>query len=125
MRFRSWLFGMMLLPLFSVVPAAAQHVAEPLAMEQALADVQTVDATNRAVVLKALEREDVRQMADRFGVDLQTAQTAVRGLSGTELAELAEPARALANDQAGGATTVVISVTTLLLILIIVILLVN
>jgi hypothetical protein len=93
------------------------------AIERELSDARSVDESHRAAVLKALERDDVREMADRFGVDLQTAESAVRALSGAELAELAAPAHALAADRAGGATTVVISLTTLLLILIIVILL--
>lgn len=125
MRLRAWFPGLLLLSLFVAAPAAAQHVAEPAAIERALVDARSADESNRTVVLKALERQDVRQMAERLGVDLQTAQTAVRGLSGAELSELAAPASALVNDQAGGATTVVISVTTLLLILIIVILLAN
>jgi hypothetical protein len=124
MRFRVWLLGMMMcLPLFAAAPASAQHVAGPAAIEQALSEARGVDESNRAAVLKALEREDVRQMAERFGVDLKDARSAVSGLSGSELEELAEPARALVEDQAGGATTVVISLTTLLLVLIIVILL--
>jgi hypothetical protein len=123
MRFRVWLVGMVCLPLFTAAPISAQHVADPAAIERALSDARAVDETNRAAVLKALEREDVRQMAERFGVDVKDARSAVSGLSGAELEELAQPARALVDDQAGGATTVVISLTTLLLILIIVILL--
>lgn len=126
MRLRLWILGMLFLPLFLAAPAVAQeHIADPAAMHRALAGAQATDNENRAVVLKALEREDVRQMADRFGVDVQTAASAVRGMSGAELAELAVPAHAIAADQTGGATTVVISLTTLILILIIVILLVN
>lgn len=123
MRFRVWLLGMMFLPLCAAAPASAQHVAEPAAIERAFSEARAVDETNRAVVLKALEREDVRQMAERLGVDLHNAESAVRGLTGAELAELAQPAQTLVDAQAGGATTVVISLTTLLLILIIVILL--
>jgi hypothetical protein len=123
MRFRVWLLGMLFFPIFVAAPASAQHVAEPAAIERALSDARAVDETNRAAVLKALEREDVRQMAERFGVDLKDATSAVSGLSGAELEELAQPARTLVDDQAGGATTVVISLTTLLLVLIIVILL--
>lgn len=126
MRLRNWLLGLMVcVPLFATTTASAQHVAGPATIEHALADARATDETNRTAVLKALEREDVREMADRFGVDLQTAESAVRALSGAELAELAAPAHALTADRAGGATTVVISVTTLLLILIIVILLAN
>jgi hypothetical protein len=116
---------MMILPLFAAAPASAQHVADSAVMERALSDARAVDEANRSTVLKALEREDVRQMAERFGVDMQNAASAVRGLSGSELAELAQPAQTLVDNQAGGATTVVISLTTLLLVLIIVLLLAN
>jgi len=126
MRLRLWILGILFLPLFLAAPAVAQdHIADSAALHRALADAQATDHDNRIVVLKVLEREDVREMATRFGVDVQTAASAVRGMSGAELAELAAPAHAIAAEQTGGATTVVISVTTLLLILIIVILLAN
>jgi len=124
MRPRLCLLALVLfVPFLTAVPASGQHVADAAAIEHALSDARATDAANRAAVLEALERDDVRGMAERFGVDVQTAASAVRGLSGAELEALAAPARALVADQAGGATTVVISVTTLLLILIIVILL--
>ena len=125
MRPRFWLLVMTCLISLAAVPASAQHIADQTTLDQALSDAARVDAENRAVVLDALDRDDVRAMADRFGVDVHTAASAVSGLSGTELAELAAPARALAADQAGGQTTVVISLTTLLLIIIIVILIAN
>ena len=63
-------------------------------------------------------------MAERFGLTVEHAGTAVATLSGAELNSLAQHAASVeANSLAGGANTVVISVTTLLLILIIVILL--
>lgn len=130
MRPRFWLFAMScvlsLAALLSVpVPASAQHIADNAVLEQAMTTAAQTDAENRSVVLEALGREDVRAMAERFGVDVKTAATAVGSLSGSELAELAAPARALTMEQAGGQTTVVISLTTLLLIIIIVILIAN
>jgi hypothetical protein len=105
--------------------ASAQHVADSATLHAAVVEAQASDEANRAVVLNALEREDVRQMADRLGLDLKDARTAVRSLSGAELAELAQPARSIAADQSGGATTVVISVTTLLLLLILLVLIID
>lgn len=127
MRLRLWLVVMMMsLPVVLPAVASAQgHVADAAAMQDAIGDAVAVDTANRTVVLEALGRDDVKDMADRFGVDLQTARSAVGALSGVELAELAAPARALAADPSGGATTVVISVTTLLLVLILVVLLVK
>ena len=105
--------------------AFAQHVADPAALRSAVNAAETADNANRAVVLRALDREDVRLMAGRLGVDMKDATSAVHALSGSELAELADPARALVLDQSGGASTVVISTTTLLLILILVVVLAN
>jgi ABC-type sugar transport system ATPase subunit len=110
--------GMLLLALLPST-TSAQHIATPAAIEHAVSAPATADAANRAIVLQALERQDVREMAHRFGVDLKDAQSAVAGLSGAELAQLAAPAQSLANE-AGGQTTVVISLTTLLLVLLIV-----
>jgi hypothetical protein len=123
MRSRLWIFGVLLLTVMVSSSTFAQHVADPAALRSAVNAAENVDRANRAVVLRALEREDVRLLADRIGVDMQNATSAVQALSGSELAELADPARTLVLDQSGGASTVVISTTTLLLVLIIVVLL--
>ena len=125
MRLRLCALGFILLPLLMTTSASAQHVADQVTLRQAVVESQASDEANRALVLNALERDDVRQMADRLGLDLKDARTAVQTLSGAELAELAQPARAIAADQSGGAATVVISVTTLLLILILLVLLID
>jgi len=129
MRPHHWMSGLLLLSLLLLPPlastaAAQEHIADPAAVRGAVLSVQATDEANRAIVLRALERDDVRRMADRFGVDIGKAASAVNGLGGAELAELAAPARAMAA-QGGGNTTVVISVTTLLLLLILLVLLVK
>lgn len=128
MRPRHWMPITVLL-LFVMLPLAApataqEHIADPATVRGAIASVQATDEANRAIVLRALERDEVRQMADRFGIDVAEASAAVSHMSGAELAELAAPARAVAA-QSGGNTTIVISVTTLLLLLILLVLLVR
>jgi len=125
MRSRLWMFGVLLMTVMVSSSTFAQHVADPAALRSAVNAAESADQANRTVVLRALEREDVRMMADRLGVDIKHATSAVQALSGSELAELADPARTLVLDQSGGASTVVISTTTLLLILILVVVLAN
>lgn len=121
MRARLWIPGLFLLAALFSSPVSAQHIADPASMQRAVTEARSVDDANRAAVLQALEREDVRMMADRLGLDLKEAASAVQALSGQELAELASPAGALnLEDPAGGQRTIVISLTTLLLILILV-----
>ena len=112
--------GILLLTALFALPASAQHIADPSALRRVLAESERTDAANRDVVLRALEYDDVRELAARFGVEVKDAASAVQTLHGDALAELAAPAQALADAQAGGQTTVVISLTTLLLVLILI-----
>lgn len=112
--------GLLLLAALFALPASAQHIVDPAALQHVLTEPERIDAANRQAVLRALERDDVRDLASRFGVDVKDAASAVQTLHGEELAELAAPAQALADAQAGGQTTIVISLTTLLLVLILI-----
>jgi len=113
--------------LLLAAPAFAQQarVVDPAALQQAIADKVAGDEAQRATVRRVLDRDDVRQLASRLGLDVQRASTAVGTLSGSDLQQASQYAGDLEASLAGGATTVVISLTTLLLILIIVILLAN
>ncbi|MEQ1871791.1 MAG: hypothetical protein ABL961_17375 [Vicinamibacterales bacterium] len=105
--------------------AGQQHVVDPAAMRQAIADQALTDQQNRDAVLSVLHNSRVRELADRLGLSVTSAEGAVSSLSSAELAPLAEQARTADAQLAGGSNTVVISTTTLLLVLIIVILLAN
>ena len=111
--------------LWSTSATAQQHVVEPAALRQAVANQIAVDQQNREVVIGLLNRSDVRTVAGRLGLNVARAEAAVTTVSGAELASLADTARTVNADLTGGANTVVISVTALLLIIIIVILLVD
>ena len=118
-----------LVPAFLVsTQAFAQQtrVVDAVALNLALAAKTDSENSQRELVRRVLDRSDARDMAERLGLTVEQAGTAVATLSGAELNTLAQHAAAVeANSLAGGANTVVISVTTLLLILIIVILLVK
>ncbi len=104
--------------------AQQARVVDASTLQLALANKAETENSQRELVRRVLDRSDAREMAERFGLSVEQANSAVSTLSGVELNTLAQHAAAVdAGALAGGASTVVISVTTLLLILIIVILL--
>ena len=121
--------AVLLLPILLVSTTAfagqQSRVVDGVALRQALVAHASVEQEQREAVRRLLGRDDVRQIADRMGLDVAQASAAVGTLSGADLAQAAERAGAVEAALAGGVTTIAISVTTLLLILIIVILLVK
>jgi len=114
--------------LLSSTQAFAQQtrVVDAAALSQALTQKADAETTQRDQVRRVLDRSDAREIAARFGLSVQQANSAVATLSSADLNSLAQHAAAVeANALAGGASTLVISTTTLLLVLIIVILLAN
>lgn len=106
-------------------PALAQqrHVVSSADMRQAITkQVQTQQQT-RDALRDVLKHSQVRKTAERLGVNVTKAESAVATLTAAELDQLAGPVREVAADLSGGANTIVISTTTLLLIIIIIILL--
>ncbi len=127
MRLMNRLVALLLLPLFLVSsPALAQQarVVDASALDAALAGKAATEQDQRDTVLRVLDRDDVREMAARLGLDMGDATSAVATLDGAELSRIAQHAGALeAAALAGGQGRIVISVTTLLLLIIIIILL--
>jgi len=127
MPFTHRFVALLLLPFFLVSsPALAQQasIVDGTALAEALAGRAATEVAQRDQVLRVLEREDVREVAGRLGLDMADAASAVAVLGGADLGQLAQHAGALeAADLAGGASTIVISTTTLLLVIIIIILL--
>jgi hypothetical protein len=103
---------------------AQQHVIDSTVMQQAIAEQQSRDTANRQTIERVLARSDVQVVAARLGLDVKDARTAIAGISGEELAAVAETARSADQDLAGGLgnPTITISLVTLLLIIILVIL---
>lgn len=129
MQISQKLVTLFLLPVFLVsTQAFAQQarVVDSERLSQAIAAQGEAETTQRALVRRVLDRSDAREIAERFGLSVEQANSAVATLSPADLNTVAQHAGAVeAAALSGGANTVVISVTTLLLILIIVILLVD
>ena len=77
----------------------------------------------RDTVKSLLRRDDVREMAQGYGLDARRAEAAVDTLQGDELQTLAAQAAQVNTQLAGGDLIISISLVALLLIIIIVILL--
>jgi hypothetical protein len=114
-----------------VLPVTAR-AQQPSMVDQATLDraiaahLQRTDA-DRRTIRGLLERQQVRELADRTGIDIKRAEAAVATLDGPELRELAEQVRVVENSLAGG-SSVTLSTTTIiigLLILILIIVAVN
>ena len=116
----------MVLAALMVAPAAqAQtHVVDRAAHAEAVQERVSQDRADRDAILALLARTEVRQIAARAGLPLETAQAAVSTLQGQELKDLASQARQVNDDLAGGASTVTISTTTIIIVLLIIILIV-
>jgi hypothetical protein len=108
-------------------PAIAQvRTVDSQALSAALSAHADGERAQRATVQRVLERDDVRAVAARLGLDMTQAASAVATMSGPELASASQQATAVESSAlAGGASTLVISTTTLLIVIIIVILLSN
>ena len=106
--------------------AQQTRVIDAAALSQALTQKADAETAQRDLVRRVLDRSDAREIAARFGLSVQQANSAVATLNSADLNRLAQHAGVVeANALAGGASTLVISTTTLLLVLIIVILLAN
>jgi len=115
---------------FSVValapPAGAQtsHAATQSAIDAALQEKVSETSADREIVLRLLERSEVKELAGEVGVDLRRAHDAIATLDGQELTELAAQARHVEQSLAGGQSHVTISTTFLIIALLVLILLI-
>jgi len=106
------------------VQAQASHTASQSAMDAALqAHVSSAEA-DRADVLRVLANPEVKAVADKAGLDLRRATTAVTSLQGQELTQIAAQARQVDQALAGGQSKIVISTTVVIIALLVLILLI-
>ena len=111
--------------LFMAPAANAQSsVIGKSALDKAVQERVASDQADRAAIQSLLQRSEVREIAGKAGLSLDTAVAAVSTLQGDDLRQLADQARHADNQLAGGASTVVISTTTILIVLLIVLLVV-
>lgn len=110
----------------AIPPAYAQttHAAPPSAIDAALQQHADASRADRAAVLRLLARDEVKEIAGKAGLDLRRAQSAVRTLSGADLAQLASQARQAERGLAGGQSTITISTTLIIIALLVIILIV-
>lgn len=117
------------LALWLVAPQVnAQVVANPqptqAAIDQALAERAATADADRQVIRNVLSRSEVKDVADRMGVEIERLQAGVGVLNADQLAQVAAQARQVDQNLAGGATTVVITTTTVIIALLIIIIIV-
>ncbi|MEO6223604.1 MAG: PA2779 family protein [Vicinamibacterales bacterium] len=108
-------------------PAMAQqrHVVSSADLRQAVTQQAQAQQQTRESLRAVLKNTQVRDVANRLGLNVARAEGAVATLTTGELEQLAGPVRDLNANLAGGSNTVIISTTTILLIIIIIILLAN
>jgi hypothetical protein len=94
------------------------------AIDRALAAHAAAADRDREAIKRVLDRREVREVADRMGVDISRVQSSLGVLQPDELSRAAQQARAVETSLAGGATTIVITTTTIIIALLLIILLV-
>jgi hypothetical protein len=110
--------------LIAPVAQAQQHVIGKSALDRAVTARIAQQRGDREAILTLLRRAEVKDVAARTGLSIQTAEAAVATLQGDDLREIAAQARQIQSDLAGGASTVVISTTTIIIVLLLIILIV-
>jgi hypothetical protein len=115
-----------LFSLVAVVPRAeaqATHAAPQSALDAALQQHVSTSTADRALVLRLLERDEVKKVAGDAGFDLRRAAGAVATLEGQDLANAAAQARQVERALAGG-QSITISTTLIIIALLVIILIV-
>jgi len=127
MRIRATATVLFLSSLLVSSPALAQqrHVVSPGQIREAMSAQVNADQQTRDMLRGVLKNSQVRDVAERLGLNVASAEGAVATLTTDELETLAGPVRNVDTQLAGGSNTVIVSTTTVLLIIIIVILLSN
>jgi hypothetical protein len=110
--------------LSSVASAQERHLVDPAAITAAVSDHVAKQDADRTTVREALNRPEVRAVAEKTGINLEHLATAVDTLSGDDLSRVAGAAQQVNESLVGGASTVVISTTTIIIALLIIILIV-
>ena len=84
--------------------AQTAHAAPLSVLDVAVQQHVDTTAADREAVLRVLRNADVKAVAERAGIDLRRANSAVSTLHGDDLARVAAQARQVENALAGGAT---------------------
>jgi hypothetical protein len=106
------------------VQAQEPHAATQSTIDAALQQHVATEAADRADLLRVLGNPEVKAVADKAGLDLKRATTAVASLNGDELTQLAAQARQVDQALAGGQSKIVISTTFIIIALLVLILII-
>ena len=106
------------------VASAQSNVIGRSALDQAVQERVAREQADREAIKTLLQRQEVREIAGKAGLSLEKAIAGASTLQGDDLRQLAERARQVDNDLAGGASTIVISTTTIIIVLLLVILII-
>lgn len=107
----------------TAAPAPA-HVVDAGTLQARLDRATLGQEASRQSILLLLQRADIRAIADRAGLDIQRASSAVAVLSDAQLEALGAQAAEI-NAGVGGSDNIVISATALIIILLIIIIVAN
>ena len=116
-----------LLMVLTAVPrihAQTSHAAPQSAIDAALQQHVTAEATDRDAVLRVLDLPDVKAVAHGAGIDLRRVTSAVATLDASELAQVAAQAQLVEGALAGGQSRIVISTTLIIIALLVLILII-
>ena len=103
---------------------AQSNVIGKSALDKAVQERVSRDQADREAIRTLLQRAEVRDVAGKAGISLDRAATAVSTLQGDDLRQIADQARQIDNQLAGGRSTIVISTTTIIIVLLLVILII-
>ena len=128
LRLRSALVAV-LVAAFALTPLHAQQsIVDDALLDQEVAARAAETAEQRDAIAQLLDREQVREIADRAGIDLAEVGAAAATLDGDELAEVAAQAQQVDDSLSGDQQTITLRTTTIiigLLVLILIIVAVN
>ena len=104
--------------------AQDRHAVAPADLAQAVSEHTAALDADRDAVHEALNRPEVRAVAERTGMDIESLAASVDTLDPGTLERAAASAREVNAALVGGANTVTISTTTIIIVLLLVILII-
>jgi hypothetical protein len=104
--------------------AARTHIAGEAVLDAAIREHARATDRDRETVRLFLQREDVRAIAGKYGIDIRRAESAVAAMDASEIANIAAQARTTEGTLAGGQGSVTISTTAIIIGLLVLILLI-
>ena len=115
------------LMVLSAVPriqAQSSHAAPQSAIDAALQRHVASESADREAILRVLGHAEVKAVAERAGLDLRRATSAVSTLQGSDLAKVVAQAQQVDEALAGGQSRIVLSTTLIIIVLLIIILII-